>query len=161
MTPEVIIPALNIDTLFLICNYSVLPAWLLLAVLPGWSWTQKIVHTGFIPLLLGAVYTWIFASGALFGAEADPEAGMGSLRGLMLAFDNPQAVVAAWVHYLIFDLFVGAWEVRDARRRGINHLFVLPSLFFTLVAGPIGLILYLLTRLALRKGGLSLDESAE
>ena len=47
-----------------------------------------------------------------------------------------------WIHYLAFDLFVGAWEVRDAQARGIHHLLVIPCLFLTLMAGPGGLLLY-------------------
>ena len=39
-------------------------------------------------------------------------------------FENPYLLLAGWVHYLAFDLFIGAWEVRDARRLEINHLLV-------------------------------------
>ena len=149
-------PLTNND-IFLICTYGVIPAWILLAVLPHWSWTNHIVHSIVIPILLGVAYTWIFASGAFSG---DDGGGFGSLAQLLILFTNPSAVLAGWIHYLVFDLFVGAWEVRDAKRRGLNHLLVLPSLFLTLMAGPMGLLLYLLTRSAFRKGGLSLKESA-
>jgi hypothetical protein len=55
-------------------------------------------------------------------------------------------VVAGWIHYLIFDLFVGAWEARDARRRGVPHLLLVPCLLFTLMIGPVGLLLYVVVR---------------
>jgi hypothetical protein len=54
--------------------------------------------------------------------------------------------LAGWIHYLAFDLFVGAWEVRDAQRQGIHHLLVIPCLLATLMAGPAGLALYWLLR---------------
>jgi hypothetical protein len=54
--------------------------------------------------------------------------------------------VAGWIHYLIFDLFVGAWEARDARRRGVPHLLLVPCLLATLMIGPVGLLLYVLVR---------------
>jgi hypothetical protein len=41
--------------------------------------------------------------------------------------------------------------VRDARRRGINQWLVLPCLFATLMAGPIGLLLYCCLRFALKR----------
>ena len=66
-------------------------------------------------------------------------------------FSVPQAVLAGWIHYLVFDLFVGAWEVRDAKRLGISHWFILPCLFFTLMLGPIGLLLYFILRWAMRR----------
>ena len=134
-------------TLFLICNYGVLPAWLLLAVAPGWVWTERLVHAVWIPLLLATVYVWAFATN-----PGTPEGGgFGSLAGVMALFTSPHAVLAGWVHYLAFDLFVGAWEVRDGRRRGIAHALLLPCLFFTLMLGPVGLALYLALRWALRR----------
>jgi len=147
MTPE---------TLFLVCNYGVLPFWLLLAAAPGWRGTQAVVHAAWIPLALGAVY--LVALGTSF---ADPPEGgsFGSLAGVMAFFTSPWAALAGWVHYLVFDLFIGAWEVRDARRRGVSHALVVPCLFFTLMAGPIGLALYLGARLATGRGP-ALEESA-
>ena len=52
------------------------------------------------------------------------------------------------MHYLAFDLFVGSWEVSDARKRGVHHLLVIPCLLATFMAGPAGLVLYLLVRTA-------------
>ncbi len=141
------------ETVFLVCNYGVLPAWLLLAAAPGSPWTQRLVHAVWIPLLLGVVYAW-----ALLGAGSAPEgASFASLPGVMLFFTVPGAALAGWIHYLVFDLFVGAWEVRDARRRGIPHLALLPCLILTLALGPMGLLLYLALRLGLRRE-LSLEE---
>jgi hypothetical protein len=48
-------------------------------------------------------------------------------------------------------LFIGAWEVRDAQRLEIPRLAVIPCLALTFLIGPVGLLLYLLIRVALRK----------
>ena len=61
-------------------------------------------------------------------------------------FDNPWALLAGWTHYLAFDLFIGGWEVRDAQRRGIPHLLIVPALVLTFLLGPAGLLLYLAIR---------------
>jgi len=142
------------DLIFQIVNWGVIPFWLLLVVLPHWGLTQILVHSIAIPLLLGVAYAWYLTTGA-FGVEGGS---FSSLEGVMVFFSAPGAVLAGWIHYLVFDLFIGAWQVRDAKRRGINHWFVIPCLFFTLMAGPIGLLLYLVVRLALSKGGWSLIE---
>jgi hypothetical protein len=42
------------ETIFTVCNYGVLPAWLLLAFAPGWSFTQRLVHQVWIPMLMGS-----------------------------------------------------------------------------------------------------------
>ena len=129
------------ELVFSIANSLPLPAWLLLAFAPRWKWTQRLVHSALMPLLLGVAY------GLLFTAAGDNgDANFFSLKGVMAMFDNPQVTLAAWIHYLVFDLFVGAWQVRDARRVGINHLMVVPCLFFTLMVGPVGLVLYLVLR---------------
>ena len=61
-------------------------------------------------------------------------------------FSQRGALLAGWVHYLAFDLFVGAWIVATAPKYGIAHWLVLPCLFFTLMAGPVGLLLYFILR---------------
>ena len=44
------------DLLFSLVNLSVMLAWALLIIAPKWSATEKLVHSMFYPLLLGAVY---------------------------------------------------------------------------------------------------------
>jgi hypothetical protein len=46
----------------------------------------------------------------------------------------------------LFDLFIGAWETRDAMARGLSLLWLAPWLFMTLMLGPIGLLAYHLAR---------------
>ena len=55
-------------------------------------------------------------------------------------------LLAGWVHYLAFDLFIGAWETRDAAARGVPHAWVVPCLLMTFLLGPIGLLAYLAIR---------------
>ena len=143
------------DLVFLICSNGVTPAWLLLAFAPQWSGTQKLVHAVWIPALLAIVYGGAFA----LNPDSPEGAGFGSLSGVMALFTSPYAVLAGWIHYLAFDLFVGAWEVRDAQRRGVPHLLVIPCLLFTLMLGPLGLMLYLLIRFV-KTRTLTLDEAA-
>jgi hypothetical protein len=142
------------DMIFMVCSNLVLPAWILLAVAPNWPWTQKIVHQIWIPILLGSVYLGVF----LTSMETPAGGGFSTLDGVMTLFANPGFALIGWVHYLVFDLFVGAWEVRDAKRRGVSHLFVVPCLAMTLMLGPIGLLAYLGLRFGLKRE-VSLDES--
>ena len=60
------------------------------------------------------------------------------------------ALLAGWTHYLVFDLLIGNWEVRDAQSRGLSHLVVVPCLALTFLFGPAGWLLYV----ALWTGGL-------
>lgn len=134
------------EKLFSICSTLVLPGWLLLIVLPRWKWTARFISGVLIPLLLGLVYLYLIAMN-LAGAEG----GFGSLADVAKLFQNPNMLLAGWVHYLAFDLFIGSWEVRDARRLGIHHLLVVPCLVLTFLLGPIGLLVYFALRVAIKR----------
>ncbi|HYJ37307.1 MAG TPA: abscisic acid-deficient protein Aba4 family protein, partial [Chitinophagaceae bacterium] len=68
------------------------------------------------------------------------------LPGVMELFTQPGIVVAGWVHYLAFDLMIGIFIRRNAIKHRINHWLIVPSLLFTFMLGPIGLLLYLIIR---------------
>ena len=133
---------MTLEMLFQAANYAVIPFWLLLILAPRWSWTERLVHSPIVLLLLTPIYAYM-----LFGYGPAPEGmSFSSLYGIMVGFSAPHVAVAGWIHYLIFDLFVGAWEARDARRRGVPHLLLVPCLLATLLIGPVGLLLYVLVR---------------
>jgi hypothetical protein len=116
----------------------------------------KAANCPVVLLLLTPIYSYL-----LFGYAPAPE-GMefSSLYGVMIGFSAPHIVLAGWIHYLIFGLFVGAWETRDAQRRGIPHLMVVPCLIATLMIGPVGLLLYVLVRF-FSKRALEYDEAGD
>ena len=130
------------DQLFIFFNRAILPAWLLLIFAPSWRWTQSIIFHAWLPSFLAVFYIYAFVSNPVF-----PENGnFSTLEGVMVLFQQPYLVLAGWIHYLAFDLFIGAWQVRDAQRRNIHHLWVVPCLIMTLVFGPTGLLLYFIVR---------------
>lgn len=128
------------ERLFSILNLMTIAAWLPLVILPRARWATRGVPV-VVPLLLAVVYVVLVAS-----TLPHSEGGFSSLSAVRTLFENHWALLAGWVHYLAFDLFVGGWEVRDAQRRGIPHLLVIPALLLTFLFGPGGLLLYLVTR---------------
>lgn len=131
-----------LDTLFLACNLAVLPAWALLAVAPNHGWTVRLVHAAWPFVLLAAAYGILLA-----GMQGPDGAGFDSLDGVAALLGSRHGALVGWIHYLVFDLFVGAWEARDARRLGLHHALLVPCLGLTLMLGPLGLATYLLVRL--------------
>ena len=118
----------------------------MLVFAPSWKWTTRFIAGFLIPVLLGLLYLYI-----MLVHWRGAEGGFGSLDQVSDLFRNPWLLLAGWVHYLAFDLFIGAWEVRDARREGIHHLLVIPCLFLTFMFGPVGLLLYFGLRAGIRK----------
>jgi prepilin signal peptidase PulO-like enzyme (type II secretory pathway) len=134
------------EQIFSIANLIAMLSWIILAVAPRWILTRKIILSGAIPLLLSVAYLVLIV---LFFGSA--EGSFSSLAGVMKLFTNEWAVLAGWIHYLAFDLFVGIWEVKDAQAKNISHWFVLPCLFLTFMLGPIGFLLYSILRFFLAK----------
>jgi Domain of unknown function (DUF4281) len=126
-----------LETVFSICSTLAMIGWILLAAVPR----QRVAHllaSVAIPLAIAAVYLVLIVQH--FGSA---DGGFGSLADVQRLFANPALLLAGWLHYLAFDLFIGAWEVRDAPRHGVPHALVIPCLLLTFLFGPIGLLAYL------------------
>jgi len=128
------------DFLFTLANPLALLGWALLALAPRWRGTKALVLSGAWSLGLALAYAALLATHYLGGHGG--EGGFGSLAQVAALFQDPWALLAGWVHYLCFDLFTGAWEVRDAQRRGVPHAALLPALALTFLVGPVGLLVY-------------------
>ena len=128
---------------FSIANLVAVAGWLILIVAGRARWAAGLVTGAVLPLLFATLY------GALIIAHlGGTHGGFGSLAAVQELFSNPWLLLAGWVHYLAFDLFVGSWQVRDAQERRIPHLAVVPGLILTFLFGPLGLLLYFTIRLA-------------
>ena len=125
-----------LESIFSACSTMALLGWALLVFLPRQRLAHLLAAVG-IPLAISVVYLVLIAQH--FGRS---EGGFGSLSDVAQLFSNPALLLAGWVHYLAFDLFIGAWESRDAQRHGIPHLLVVPCLLLTFMLGPIGLLIY-------------------
>jgi hypothetical protein len=128
------------EQLFSVLNLVAMAAWLALIILPRLRWAATVLPV-VIPSMLAVVYVVLIA--ATLGRS---DGGFSSLAGVQALFNNPWVLLAGWTHYLAFDLFIGGWELRDAQRRGIPHLLVVPALLLTFLLGPAGLLLYLAVR---------------
>ena len=74
--------------------------------------------------------------------RSDPTRSLGILAAVVAS----GLLLAGWLHYLAFDLFVGAWIVRTARSEGMPFLLVLPCLPLTFLFGPAGFLLFVVLR---------------
>jgi hypothetical protein len=133
------------DTLFQIANPLALTGWLALTLSPlapklAQGWAHGVV------LVQSVLYTALVLA---FWAGA--EGGFDSLSNVQALFRQSEIALAGWVHYLAFDLFVGAWAVRAARAEGIAHALVLPCLIPIFLFGPAGLIAFAILRFTLTR----------
>ena len=132
--------AAMLDSVFSTCSSLALLGWGLLIVFPRQRHARLVAGVG-IPLSIAAVYAVLIA---LYLGRS--EGGFATLAGVARLFENPALLLAGWVHYLAFDLFIGGWETRDAQQHGVPHLLVVPCLLLTFLLGPIGLLAYFAIR---------------
>ncbi len=85
-------------------------------------------------------------SGLVDPVGGEVEADFSSIEGVRAIFASDGGVTIGWTHYLAFDLFVGIWIARDADAKQFSRLVQAPILFATFMAGPVGLLLWLLIR---------------
>jgi hypothetical protein len=103
------------ETLFNASGKLAMAGWALLVFAPRWRCSQRIASV-IIPLTLAIVYLVLIV---LYFAKSP--GGFGTLGQVARLFQNPWLLLAGWIHYLAFDLFLGAWQVRQAQRLGITH----------------------------------------
>ncbi|MEQ1640458.1 MAG: ABA4-like family protein [Novosphingobium sp.] len=133
--------------LFTLTNVLAMAAWVILIGLPR----KPLAHSAVLYLgvgLLCLIYTSCFAA-VLTGAVSEglsSEGNLMSVEGVRAFFATDAGVVIGWTHYLAFDLFTGLWIARDADAKGFSRLAQIPVLAMTFVAGPVGLLVWLIVR---------------
>ena len=132
------------DQLFQLANPAALLGWLALLAAPLAPRIAQVIAAVTIPLLLSIAY-----AGLVLAFWWDAPGGFGSLPEVQALFTHPQIALAGWLHYLAFDLFLGAWQVRTARAEGIPHWMVIPCLILTFLFGPAGLLAFAAVRFTL------------
>lgn len=131
------------DLLFQLANMTALVGWLALLASRFLPVMTDRIAALVIPLLLSVAYT-----GLILAFWARGEGGFDSLDNVGKLFQTRELLLAGWIHYLAFDLFVGAWIARKARREDVPFLLVVPCLALTFLFGPAGFLTFSAIRAA-------------
>ncbi|MFJ9871230.1 ABA4-like family protein [Streptomyces sp. NPDC101165] len=121
------------------------PVWLLMIFAPGWGPTARIAASPLTVLPVLAVYLVMALPvlPELWAAVSSPD--IDGFRDLMALANGAGAI---WAQVIAWDLLIGQWMYREARRIGIHPLAMGPLLVFTILLSPFGLLLFLLLRAA-------------
>ena len=133
------------ETRFSASSKLAIAGWALLVFAPRWRWSQRIASV-IIPLTLAIVYLVLIV---LHFAKSP--GGFATLGQVAQLFQNPWLLLAGWIHYLAFDLFLGAWQSRQAQSLGISHFLVIQCLVLTFFFGPIGLLVFWVIRSVVKR----------
>ena len=131
------------DILFSLSNILTMPFWLLMILLPTWRWTERLMQSVWTVAPAALAYVILVLPGmlSLLPLLANPQ--LGTIAALL---GTPAGATIGWIHFLAFDLFVGRWAYLDSRQRRLHPVLASITLFFILMFGPLGFMLYLITR---------------
>ena len=129
------------DLVFSVANAAALLAWVFLLFVPRWRGLAQLSAQTLVPLFLAMTYV-----GLLMAGWSRSDGGFGSLSEVAALFGQKNLLLAGWLHYLAFDLFVGAWIARKAEDEKIRP--VAPALVLTFLFGPAGYLLFQAQRAA-------------
>ncbi len=123
---------------FSLLNALVLPWWGIWLAAPRSLLARRAAGHSAIFIALAAIYT-----GLITAAIGSGGAGGLGYEGMRAGLSTPLGFLAGWTHYLAFDLFVGAWILRESARLDVEPR---PFLLFALMLGPVGLGAFLVRR---------------
>jgi hypothetical protein len=146
------------DTFFSATNTIALLAWIALVLFPSRRVVSHVLCGIVVPALLACGYAAVI--GWKLAAGGPPPGDLSTIAGLKAAFADDWVFAAAWAHYLVFDMVVGAWIARDAVRLGIPWPLRSLCLVLTFLLGPVGFLLHVVTRFALRRAVATDDPGA-
>lgn len=127
--------------IFQIANGVTLLSWLVLILSPNQLKVIRLLRFFISGFILGGVYIFLILIGS-----GEAKGNFSSLESVRSLFANDYVLLAGWIHYLAFDLFLGTWEVEDGSKVGMNRWILVPILALTFYFGPAGFVLYLILR---------------
>jgi hypothetical protein len=143
-----------VDKFFQYLNTFPLPLWLAMMFAPRHPLTDRAARSSTIFGLSALHYLLALIIAIRSGEGGETSLNdFNSLDGVNKLIGHRAGTLAAWAHMLALDLFTGGWIYRQCRRLNAPAWVRIPSLFFTLMSGPFGLLLFLLWRtFGARKG---------
>ena len=131
---------MNHELIFSLAGILAMAGWVSLLLSPLMPiWSERIAGWT-IPVILSAGYV------TMTFAFPPPTGGFGSFAEVTELFAHADALIAGWIHYLAFDLLVGAWICRQGRRDDMAFWLVAPCLPVTFLFGPAGYLMFQIVR---------------
>ncbi|MGW4701970.1 ABA4-like family protein [Streptomyces sp. NPDC004285] len=119
------------------------PVWLLMIFAPGLRATERLAASPLTVLPILAVWAVLAAPvlPELWAAVTSPD--LDTFRALTA---HPNGAGALWAQVIAWDLLLGQWMYREARRLSVSPLLMGPLLVLTILLSPVGLPLFLIVR---------------
>lgn len=124
---------------FQIANNFALLGWIILAI------AVYVKNDFFRDIVAGKIWPLILSIGyvlAILFHLGEGSGGFSTLENVRKLFSNDWLLLAGWIHYLAFDIFVGSYLAAETVSRGLSRLILIPVLPLTFLFGPAGYLLF-------------------
>lgn len=145
------------DTFFKFINAFPMPLWLAMMFAPEHPLTERASRSTTI-FAWGALQYVVALVAAMRSGSGEGLPDFTTLEGIRQGLSTREGALAGWAHMLALDLFTGAWIYRQCRRLYAPAWIRIPALFLTLMAGPFGLLIFLIWRALEPRAGEALPE---
>jgi hypothetical protein len=113
----------------------------IVARMPNWKYTMPLIRYGMV-VVLAVLYAYlILSSSSGFNGES-----FSTLANVKQLFQNDNAVLAGWIHYLAFDLLIGTHIVEQAKLYQVPRWLYVFALPLTFMFGPMGYLLFVIMK---------------
>jgi len=134
---------LTFENIYVFANFSILPFWFMLIIIPNSRIAQIFINSIILPLILATTYIYVIYQAILL------EEPFIDIFKLYLSIDNLYTVFATesfllvfWIHFLALNLFLASWVSRDGIKYNIAKKIVFFPLVLIYFTGPVGFVLY-------------------
>ena len=135
------------ENIYLWANFTILPFWLMIMIIPNSKFTQFFVNSIIVPLILSATYIYIIYQSILIDEPIfDVFKLYLSLDNLYILFATESFLLVFWLHFIALNLFLGSWISRDGIKYNIPRSLVFLPLILVYLTGPLGLVFYWIIR---------------
>jgi hypothetical protein len=138
------------DQLFSLAGGVALACWAVLILAP-----RRWAGLGVVPRWAGPIALSILYAAIVPAHFAGTGGGYGSIAEVRRLFSSDAMLLGGWVHYLAFDLVVGAVLADRMDRAGVHRVVQAAPLAAVFLFGPIGFVLGLVTEVVTRRATLS------
>ncbi|MDT0615740.1 ABA4-like family protein [Streptomyces lancefieldiae] len=116
------------------------PVWLLMIFAPGWRYTERVAASPLtvVPVLLVHLSLAAPVFPELWAAVSRPD--IDTFRDLAVLANGAGAV---WAQVIAWDLLIGQWMYREARRLRISARVTGPLLVMTVLLSPLAVLVFL------------------
>ena len=136
------------DNIYFWSNLGILPFWLMLIFIPNSKFTQILVNSVIIPLILATAYIYVFYQTILLDESfLEIFTIYSKLENLYTVFATESFLLIFWLHFLALNIFLGSWVSRDGIKYNMPRIILSTILIIIFFTGPLGLVMHWIVRI--------------